>query len=245
VAAPTIQAEGTIATGVTTGVPSITIPAHQADDILVVVATVWVPNTLTPDAAQIPTPSTWNLLGTQIGQPAASPRDGWHAVFWKRAAGAGETVTFTRGAGWDDGTDTVYNGIAFVIRGCTTTGDPFENATTAGPYTTANQNLPAVTVSGNERRVCAFAAMQDNVTLCSAASGYTVTAAAANAGGTDSAFRLAHRTADTGTVAAVASTTSAPVQGSYGFISAAFKPPTATSFPFSPVHRGRRHRINR
>ena len=116
----------------------------------------------------------------------------------------------------------------FGFRNCRTTGDPFENATTAGPYTTANQNTAAVTVgaASPRRLVVQFAMMQDNLTLCSAASGYTIGTAKTDSGGTDSAFRIAYQYA-TGNVAATASTTSVTginAGAAYGFVACAFVP---------------------
>ena len=228
-AAPTLQAQGTIAAGVQTGAPTLTIaggqiPAHIADDILVVVAMAWVPNTTTPDAAQIPTPSTWTLLGTQIGIPTASPRDGWVAAFWTRATGSATTITLTRGAGRDTGTDTCFNARAYVIRGCVTTGNPFDAVATAGYYTAANQNLPAVTVSGSERTVIVFGGVSDNLAFSMASTGWTTGTAGADAGGTDSGFQVAYKENVASSTTAAAATVTAPAAGGYGFIGVSFKP---------------------
>lgn len=221
--APNLQAQGTIATGVTTGVPSITIPTHQADDILVVSAIAWVPNTA-GDAAQIPTPSGWNLLGTQVGQPAGT-RDGWIAHFWRRATGAGHTVTMTRGASWDTGTDTCFNGRAYVVRGCITTGDPWDAVATSGPHTAANQAFPAVTVSGEERTVIQFGGVTDNLAFSMAATGWTTGTEANDNGGTDSAFQTARKDNVSSSTSADTATVTAPAAGAYGFLGVSFKPP--------------------
>src|SRR5262245_38024280 len=114
-AAPTLQAQGAT-NAVTTGANAPTIPTHQADDIIIVHAVFWGPNT-SGDAAQIPTPSNYNLLGSQIGQPGGT-RDGWSALFWRRVAASGTTVSVARGASWDTGTDTCFGARAYVIRGC-------------------------------------------------------------------------------------------------------------------------------
>ena len=222
-AAPNLQAQGTIATGVTTGVPTITIPTHQADDILIVHLMAWVPNTTTPDAAQIPTPSTWTLLGVQVGQPAASPRDGWSAVFWKRATGAGTTVTPTRGSGWDTGTDTCYGGRAYVIRGCKNTGDPFETSSNSGPHTAANQSFAAVTVSGTQRLVTHFGIASDNLAFSMASTGWTTGTEENNNGGTDSAAQTARKDNQSASTSADAATVTAPT-GFYAFHGVSFLP---------------------
>jgi hypothetical protein len=223
-AAPTLQAQGATATGVTTGVPSITIPTHQADDILVVDLMFWGPNTLT-SMSDIPTPSGgWAAMGAQI-TAAGSPPDGKIARFWLRASGAGTTVTATRGSGWDTGTDTCYNGRAYVIRGCITTGDPWDAVTNAGPYTAANQNLPAITVSGTERLAIVFGASGDNLAFAMNGSGYTAGTEDADNGGTDSSFQTTRQDNVSGNISATASVVTATATGPYGFIGVSFKPP--------------------
>jgi hypothetical protein len=227
VAAPNLQAQGATATGVTTGVPSIAIPTHQADDILVVTAIIWAPNTTTPDAAQIPTPSGWTLLSTQIPQPAASPRNGWLACFWKRATGAGTTVTLTRGTGWDTGNDTCFNGRAYVIRGCIATGDPWDAVAMSIARTIANQACAAVTVSGAERMVVQFGCSTDNAAFAMTSAGWTIGTEDDDAGGTDSAFQTARKDNVSASTTADAMTCAAPAQGFYGFFGVSFKPPVA------------------
>ena len=224
-AAPTLQAEGATATGVTTGVPSITIPTHQADDILLVCSIFWGPNTAN-DAAQIPTPSGWTLLGTQTGQPAAADRDGWLACFWRRATGAGHTVTMARGASWDTGNDTCFNGRAYVIRGCRTVGDPWDDETSSGPHTAANQAFPAVTVSGAERTVIIFGLSTDNAAFAMTSSGWTDGTEDDDTGGTDSAFQTVRKSNVSASTSADTSTVAAPTQGAYAFMGVSFKPPT-------------------
>lgn len=223
-AAPVLQAEGATATGVTTGVPSITIPTHQANDILVVAAIFWGPNTA-GDAAQIPTPAGgWALLGSQVGQPAAANRDGWLAWFWLRASGAGTTVTLTRGASWDTGTDTCYNGRAYVIRNCKTSGNPYESAVNAGPYTTGNQAFPAVTVSGVERTVIIFGNVTDNLAFAMTSTGWTTGTEDNDNGGTDSSFQTARKVNIEASTSADTGTVTAPAAGAYGYVGVSFVP---------------------
>ncbi len=234
--APNLQAEGSIGSGVTTGVPTITIPAHQANDILVVSAMIWAPNTTTPDAAQIPTPAGgWALIGSQIGQPAGSPRDGWIAHFWIRASGSGTTVTLTRGSGWDTGTDTCFNGRAYVIRGCRTSGDPWDATANSGPHTAANQAFPAVTVSGQERTVIIFGGCMDNTAFAMTSSGWTTGTEGSDTGGTDSAFQTALKSNVSASTSADTATVTAPgnAGSAYGFTGVSFKPQSLT--PAVPV----------
>lgn len=229
-AAPVLQTQGATATAVTTGVPAVTIPTHQADDIIVVHALIWVPNTTTPDAAQIPTPAGgWALAGTQVGQPVSSPRDGWSAVFWFRATGAGHTVTLTRGTGWDTGTDTMYCARAYIIRGCKTSGNPFETTSNAGPHTAANQAFAAVSVSGNERMVVQFGAVTDNLAFAMTSSGWTTGTEDNDAGGTDCAFQTARKDNINTSTSADTATVTAPAAGFYAFHGISFVPPAAGS----------------
>jgi len=222
VASPTFQAEGaTVA--VTTGAPSITIPTHQTDDILVVCATYWGPATVV-DAAQIPTPTNYTLLGSQVGQPAAADRDGWTATFWRRAPSAGTTVTLTTGASWDSGADTCYGARAYVIRGCNITGNPFEFNATSGPHTTANQAFPALTVSGTERMAIQFGISMDNAAFAMTATGWTLGTEDDDATGTDCAFQTARKDNVSANTAADTSTNAAPAQGAYVFYGVVFLP---------------------
>jgi hypothetical protein len=221
IAAPTLEAEGATLL-VTSGTLSPTIPTHQANDILVLTVECWLPATA-GDAAQIPTPSSWTLAGTQIGQPGGT-RDGWLAVFWLRASGAGTTVTLTRGASWDDGTDGSYSARAYVIRGCTTTGDPFDAVGQSGPHTAADQAFPAVTVSGSARTVIQFGCSMDNAAFAMTSTGWTTGTEDDDAGGTDSAFQTARKDNVSSSTSADASTVSAPAQGAYGFYGISFKP---------------------
>lgn len=225
-ATPILQAEGaTVA--VTTGAPSVVIPTHQADDIIIISAVFWGPAT-SGDAAQIPTPTgsiTYALIGSQTGQPAAANRDGWSALFWGRADSAGETVTLTAGASWDTGTDTCYGARAYVIRGCVTTGNPFEFQAAAGPYTTANQAFAALTVSGSERLAVHFGISMDNAAFAMTSSGWTDGTEDDDSTGTDCAFQTVRKSNINTNTAADASTVAAPQQAAYFFYGVVFRPP--------------------
>jgi hypothetical protein len=219
--APTLFAEGSTLL-VTSGTLSPTIPTHAANDILVLTVECWLPATA-GDAAEIPTPSGWALVGTQIGQPAGT-RDGWLATFWLRASGAGTTVTLTRGASWDDGIDGSYSARAYVIRGCVTSGDPWDAAAQSGPHTASNQAFPAVTVSGSARLVVQFGASMDNASLAMNSTGWTAGIEDDDAGGTDSAFQTALKDNVSSSTSADTATVAAPAQGAYGFYGISFKP---------------------
>lgn len=224
-AAPTLFAQGSVA-AVTTGSLTVTLPSHQADDILLLCVVCWVPNTA-GDAAQIPTPAGWALLGTQIGQPAGT-RDGWSAWFWKRATSGAETnPVVSRGASWDTGTDTCFAGRAYTVRGCIATGDPWDAQAGAGPYTTANQAVAAVTVSGTERMVVQFFNSMDNQ-AAGTISGWTAGTAATTATGTDAGFQTFRKDNVSASTGADASTAAAPAQGAYAYIGISFKPPAVS-----------------
>lgn len=225
-AAPTLQAEGS-AVGATSGTLSPTIPTHQADDILILAVVFWGPNTV-GDAAAVPTPSGWTSI-VDLATPATTPIDGRLAFFWRRAAAAGETVSVTRGASWDTGTDTQFAARVYVIRGCITTGDPWDEADPTVVYNTANQPVDAVTVSGTERLVIQFLSAQDDwATNPTAPAGWTAGTVQESTSGTDAGFfdfRKDNVSASTG---ADTPTVPVPTQGYYAYVGISFKPP-ATS----------------
>jgi len=239
-AAPTLQAEGTI-DAVTTGAPAPTIPTHQADDILIVDTVAWAPAT-TGYAEEIPTPAGWEKVASDFDFPVAGVADGRRTMFWKRATGAGETITLTRPANWDTGTDTCYGARAYVIRGVpATAGPPFAPVAAgqpwdpyvspnggacmdlAGPHTGANGALAPINVVDHSATVIHFGAMTDNAVLLSAASGYTIGTAATSITGTDCGFQTARKENINAPQPSVATTTTAPAQGFYSFIGIAFK----------------------
>lgn len=229
-AVPTLQAEGAMAVN-TTGTLAVTLPAHQANDILVLTVQFWGPNTA-GDAASIPIPAGWSVLNLQLGQPTASPRDGWFAIFWKRAASSSEAnPTLARGASWDTGTDTLFAARAYTIRGCITSGNPWDAANVAGAYTTANQNTPALTgIAGNEHLSIHFEMVMDNVALGSLA-GWTQGTVASSATATGARMNTLRKQSDNADEAAGASGATAPAHGGYAFYSVSFVPAVVSVSP--------------
>lgn len=225
-AAPNLQAQGATS-AVTSGAPAVVIPTHQTDDIIVIAAIFWGPNTA-GDAAQIPTPANYTLIGSQVGQPAGT-RDGWLAWFWRRAPAAGSTVTLTVGAGWDSGTDTCYGARAYVIRGCAVSGDPWDAAVTSGPHTAANQAFPAVTVSGIERMVAQLGNVTDNLAFAMTSAGWTTGTEDNDPAGTDCSFQTARKDNVSASTSADTATVTAPAAGAYAFMGISFKPPLAAA----------------
>ena len=229
-AAPTLFAEGATATGVTTGVPSVTIPTHQADDILIVTAVFFTSSGT--NQADVPTPTGWTLMVQQftIDHLSAFSDSGAIAIFYRRATGAGTTVTLTRGSGWDTGTDTVFNARAYVVRGCINTGTPWDAigcapSVSGVAYKSADQNIPNVTVSGSERTVIIFGISSDNAAFAMTSSGWTAGTEDNDAGGLDSSFQTIRKENVSSSTTAQAATVSAPAQGGYGYFGVSFKPP--------------------
>jgi len=223
VAAPTLQAEGA-QNQVTSGTLTLTLPAHATDDILVSIVLFWLPATA-GSAATIPDLAGWTKAGSVMfpGTP-----DGEVAFFWKRAAsGAEANPVFTRGASWDTGTDGIYAGRAHVIRGCVTTGDPWDELDATVAHTTANQAVDAVTVSGSERMVVQFLGKTDDFATAPTISGWTAGSQTESGTGTDSSFGTFRKDNVSSSTAADASTVEAVVAGAYVFFGVSFKPGVA------------------
>jgi hypothetical protein len=222
-AVPTLQASGTLAV-VTTGNLTVTLPTHQQNDILVVVVSAWVPNTTTGTAVMTAPAGGWvkllsdTLINTTI--------DGEWAIFWMRASASGTTnPAFTRPANWDTGTDSNWSGRAYVIRGCVTTGDPWDAAVKSTLYSAANGALPAVTVSGTERHVIHFLAKPDDNGAVTAATGWTLDTAVSTTTGTDASFQTIRKSNVSASTTADAATITAPVTGlRYQYYGISFKP---------------------
>ena len=225
-AAPTLQAEGAVA-AVTNGNLTVTLPAHQTNDILVLITVLWAPNTVGSIGAE-GGPSGWTFQSDIAHIPVET--DGRILVYWRRAVSSAETnPPVTRPTGADTGADTCYAGRAYTIRGCVTTGNPFESfvRTADSVYTAANGAFVAVTVSGVERLVTQFMSSMDNQAAGAAPSGWTAGTQATTATGTDAGFRTFRKDNVSSSTAADASAVAAPAQGIYGFFGVSFLPPAA------------------
>lgn len=220
-AAPTLQAQGTL-NAVTTGTLGVTLPSHLTDDIFIVPVLVNVEATA-GTAAAIPDLAGWTK------DQGFKNDDGEAAIFWKRAASGSETSpTFTRGAGWDTGTDTYYGGRAYVIRGCITSGDPWDQFVWSVATVTANDPFPAVTVSGSERMVVQFFCSFDNSNGGAAPSGWTAGTAATTTTGTDGGFQTYRKDNVSSSTSADSSNAAAGTRG-FLFAGISFKPPTVAA----------------
>jgi len=219
-AAPTLQAEGTN-NQVTSGTLTLTLPGHATDDILVCIVLFWLPNT-TGSAAVIPDLADWTKQG--FVQFPGTP-DGEVAFFWRRATSGAETnPTFTRGASWDTGTDGIYAGRAYVIRGAINAGDPWDEFDPTAALTAANGSCDAVTVSGTERMVVQFLGKTDDFVTAPTISGWTAGTQVESITGTDSSFGTFRKDNVSSSTTADASTVEAVAAGAYVFFGVSFKP---------------------
>lgn len=224
--APNLQAEGTLAV-VTTGNLTVAWPSHQADDVLIANVVFYAPNS-TGGVAVSPPGDLNTIPGPSIGSGASA--DSMIRAYWKRATSGSETnPTFTRTLG-DTGADTCLAGRAYVIRGCITTGDPWDEQEftpdeSSDPYQLSNLAFPALTVSGPERTVIQFLLSCDNQSAGAAPSGWTAGTAVTTATGTDAGFQTFRQENVSSDTAADASAVATTLQG-YAFWGASFRPPT-------------------
>lgn len=124
-AKPVVQAKGALlgAASGTTITPSV--PAHQADDILICMSA-------NNGGQSISTPAGWNVLGAVVSDANFAA-----GCFWLRATGSGTTVTVTHGAA---ATATLgHYAQVYVIRGCRGAGDPFDSVANVGAPDNTNR----------------------------------------------------------------------------------------------------------
>jgi len=148
-AAPTFQAFSAIAAAASGSAdPTVTLPGHAANDILLL-ATIVRSNTAT-----VATPAGW----TQIGSPTVRSTVATYQFFWKRAAGSAETNPLI------DRTGTTGDVYAAVItyRGAFTTGDPWEVKGTAQTGTTDPSVFTGITTLTADSLVVVAVAGEDN-----------------------------------------------------------------------------------
>jgi hypothetical protein len=220
---PTLQAQGNLAIN-TTGDLTVVLPAHQADDILVVVIGIWAPNT-SSNINAFTTPSGGWTQGSTVNIVPGAQTDGRFGVYWLRASGGSTTdPTFTRGGNWDTGTDTAFFGRAFVIRGCIPTGTPFDELDPTAAYTTDDQSFDALTVSAGNRLAVQFGVKTGNNAWGTVA-GWTAGTAAGSSTGTGAQTRPFTKETSSNTNGTDApSTNTAPAAGAYCFFGFSFIP---------------------
>jgi len=228
-AAPTLVGANPIGQA-TTGNLTIDLStvAYQAVDIIVITSVGWVPNTTTGTNTQSLS-SPWTKYSPNI--TLNSPIDGEWAFWWARATSSsslGTSLTITRPTSWDTGTDTCWAGKAFVFRGCQTSGNPFDTLTASSLFSTANQSIPATTLSGGNRLVSAFLVSSDDQSAGSAPTNWTLDINDSTTAGTDARLSLFTIATSTNT-SATATTVAAPAQGRYVFFVASFAPAPITA----------------
>lgn len=196
-AVPTFVGAGAIvgdASGPASTTP--TPPTHVADDILIAAA-------YNQGVAMTTATGGWTSI--------ASVGGGLHDAewWWARAAGAGTagpTITATATDQW---------AICYAIRGCITTGTPFEDATTAGDASTSETTPDSaeVTTTGDDRLVVSIVNIMTDPGWSSGwpPSGWTADDSQTDITGVDSQFSFMSR------AEASATTVSAAVFGTLAF----------------------------
>jgi titin len=221
--APTLVAEGTLSVVTTSAGFSVTLPTNQADDIVIVAHASWAPNTTAnPGFGSVSSP--WARVDGTLLQ-TGSPQDGETVLFWTRITTPLSSMTVSP-ANWDTGTDTCKTARAYVIRGCETTGNPWDAVAVSSLIATANGTMPAVTVSGTERLVIQFLLAHDDNGVGTTPSGWTAGTRVSTTTGTDGEHQTFRKDNVSASTSAQASGVLARTAGFYSFCGISFKPPT-------------------
>lgn len=148
---PTVAAVSSAIAAATNGTTlNVTLPAHQADDILVVVADQTISSaTLTCGT------SGWAKLDGTANSALST------GYFWKRATSSSETNPTITTDNTASGTDSLF-AVAFVIRGCITTGNPYDEFHKSTMALTASATTTSTTTAGFDRLLFAAFAVNDN-----------------------------------------------------------------------------------
>lgn len=187
-AAPTVISKGTIGQS-TGGNVSPTLPASiLANDIVFTAIISHQPVSI----GVINTLATWTEVAQGTYQNSTPANQGRAGLWWKRMAG-GESGTITFSRTGDTGTDGVYLAQCYLVRGCRTSGDPYEAATPRYGPGNATVTWDAVTVSGSERTLLAFVVQADNASTVDIPSTYSALATDVSGSGTDGELRLCYK----------------------------------------------------
>lgn len=220
-AAPILQAQGATSASTSSTVSPV-VPAHVADDILIAHTVFWGPDSFSISKGT--GGGSWAYLDS--GQNV----DGYWQIEWQRAVGAGTTYSYTHdNLNNDTGADTCLGARVYVIRGCTTSGNPWDSTNKTGLLTAANGAFATVTVSAAERMVVQFGAVTDNLAFAMTSSGWTTGTEDNASTGTDCAFQTARKDNVASSTGADTATVSAPAAGFYAFFGVSFKPPAAAA----------------
>lgn len=131
----------------------VTLPAHQADDILVLVCEYY-PSPASP--IQPSAPSGWTATSglTYDNKDRVVTGESVHVWWWRRAVNSATPPPriVRQNATGAANSDTHLSGCAFVVRGCITAGDPFEGRNHQGDYsgTGGAVDAPPVTSTTTE-----------------------------------------------------------------------------------------------
>jgi len=225
--APYLFREGAVASN-TSGSLTVTLPEHATNDIIVLALGIWAPNSLDDEILEIPTPSGYTAIVSQVGDGPGADVDGWVAWFYKVAASSSETnPVCTRGAGWDTGTDTCFAGRAYVVRNAAFAQTPWDFAVASNPYTTANQNGPVTQLSSgaSARTAIQFGISLDDQAFSMVNSGWDEGTAASTTTGTDASFQTIRKDDISAAQVATTPSASAPAQGFYAYLGVTFRLP--------------------
>lgn len=155
-ASPTWQANGSPTATATLSTRTPTLPAHAADDILVVMA-------IHNGAANLSIAAGWtDLVGAPEGNLNMST-----GIWWKRAASGAETNPLVTSTVAADASN-VLTANSFNIRGCITTGDPYEAGAFSGsPVSSVSPASTAITTLGADRLAVCFGFFDANTSISS------------------------------------------------------------------------------
>lgn len=219
---PTVVASSSIVAAASGTTSTVTLPTHQADDILVVMAAY-------NSASDLSLSGSWNTISAQNNANLST------ALFWMRATGSGTTnPTLT------SSTASSTNGRyaqAFVIRGCNPTGDPFEDATVNGSPTSSTTPATAtIDTTDVDRLVVGFGFIDDDVAISSGWPPATYTAIANVSSTTGGDIRFLSMRKDQETAGTVSGVTMATLASAvyWRTIALAFTPPVVQIPP--PVY---------
>lgn len=241
---PIFQAQGTLAAN-TNGNLSITLPAYAANDIVILIASYYGPNSaVTVGYPSLASPWS-NILSTddygyQVDYLGTGRLVGGFSIWWAMATSTsslGTSVSITRPTGWDTGTDTCWIGRAYVIRGCITSGIPYEyngelfvGGSPVYDYfavlTNANGLFPSIPyITGGDRLSIMFFISQDNQSEGSGPTGWTAGTLGTTTTGTDGSIQTWRLSGVNAPITLGNSNIAAPQQGSYILMAITFRPP--------------------
>lgn len=151
-AAPTFQSSSAIfATAAATTI-GVTLPTHQAGDILIVAAGY-------SDGSDLTIDGSWSVLMAAENYAELST-----AIWWFRATSASTTNPTVTSSVTASGAAGLF-AQAHVIRGCVASGTPFEDATATNPATSTLTALPTseIDTTGVDRLAVCFLLVDDNI----------------------------------------------------------------------------------